>query len=310
MRLGPCHTIFSAVLLLILVLSASSAMADPKLELMRFQTDDKATLNALYYSPDRDSKSLFILIPGLFGGILGGGHDYKPLADELTAKGYAVMLLNMRTAANFPFATFDSAKDDIAAAIKTAKSRGIENIALFGTSLGGPRVAWYLANYDEPAVRVVGFLASIKSPYLEAQLRMDPPMRAKLDEFLQRCRDLVAQDRGGEPVKFDDWFPGRPLVLTAKSFLSFFGTLEDSNASTIKFTSKAVKCPALVIHGTADEIALRPNAEAIHESLTSAPKRDIIWVEGASHYLTPGWIAETYAKKIADWVSTNMPLTQ
>ena len=67
--------------------------------------------------------------------------------------------------------------------------------------------------------------------------------------------------------------------------------------------------PALVIHGTAGEMARRPNARAIYDRLTSAPKREIIWVEGASHYLTPGWIAETYAKRIAEWGSKNTPLT-
>jgi fermentation-respiration switch protein FrsA (DUF1100 family) len=63
----------------------------------------------------------------------------------------------------------------------------------------------------------------------------------------------------------------------------------------------------LAIHGTADEIALKPNAESIYDSLTAAPKRDLIWIEGAKHYLTPGWIAETYAKRITEWVGADMP---
>jgi hypothetical protein len=39
----------------------------------------------------------------------------------------------------------------------------------------------------------------------------------------------------------------------------------------------------------------------------AAPKRDLIWVGGAKHYLTPGWIAESYGSKIAQWVLANMP---
>jgi hypothetical protein len=38
-----------------------------------------------------------------------------------------------------------------------------------------------------------------------------------------------------------------------------------------------------------------------------ACKRDLIWIDGAKRYLTPGWIAETYAKRIAEWVAANMP---
>jgi fermentation-respiration switch protein FrsA (DUF1100 family) len=66
----------------------------------------------------------------------------------------------------------------------------------------------------------------------------------------------------------------------------------------------------VVIHGTKDEIALPPNATAIYDSLTAAPKREIVWVEGASHYLTPGPIAENYAKAVVDWVTRAVPPTQ
>lgn len=283
--------------------------AGPTLELLRFAAEDRVPLNALYYSPEAPAKSLVILVPGLSGPVLGSAHDYRPLAAKVTGGGYALLLLNMRSANTFANSTFEDSAKDIAAAVKHAKSIGITDIALFGTSLGGPRVTYYMANAPDPSVRVVGFLASIKSPYLEAQLRMDAENRARLDAFLQKCRAMVASGQGGEGVTFHDWFPNRPMTLTAKSFLSYFGTLEDSNASTVKFGSK-VTVPAVVIHGTKDEIALPPNGQAIYDSLTAAPKREIVWVEGAAHYMTPGWIAETYARIIAEWVAKNMPAPQ
>ena len=79
--------------------------------------------------------------------------------------------------------------------------------------------------------------------------------------------------------------------------------------STVKFGSQ-LTLPAAVIHGTKDEIALPPNATAIYDSLTAAPKRDIVWVEGASHYLTPGPIAASYAKAVVDWVTRAAPASQ
>jgi len=130
--------------------------------------------------------------------------------------------------------------------------------------------------------------------------------RASLDAVLAASRALLAAGKGGEIVGFE-MFPGRPQIMCAKSFIGFFGTLAESNASTVKFGA-AIDVPAAVIHGTKDEIALPPNAEAIHRSLTRSPARELIWVEGAGHYLTPGKIAEDYAAAIAAWLPKAMPV--
>jgi fermentation-respiration switch protein FrsA (DUF1100 family) len=62
-----------------------------------------------------------------------------------------------------------------------------------------------------------------------------------------------------------------------------------------------------VIHGDKDELALPPNAQKIYDSLTAAPQRDLVWVKGASHYLAPGPLAESYARLTTDWIVKNMP---
>jgi len=276
------------------------------LELVRFAADDGVDLDSLLFRPAQPTRRLLMLIPGLSGPVLGARHDYRPLAERLEQQGIALFLINMRSANTFWCSRFEDCASDIAGALRHAKGLGFDQIALFGTSLGGPRVAYTLSQIEEPAVRLAGFLASIKSPYLEAQLRMDPQTRERLDAFLQHCRDLVAAGRGHEGVTFLDWFPNRPMTMMARSFISYFGTLEESNASTIKFGAH-VKVPTLVIHGTADEIALGENAQAIYDSLTAAPHKDLIWVEGAVHYLRSGWIAETYAQRIAEWVGRHMP---
>jgi esterase/lipase len=276
------------------------------LEITRFSAEQGVDLDALLFRPTKPTRRLLMLIPGLSGPVLGGRHDYRPLAARLEEKGFALLLLNMRSANTFWYARFEDCATDIAGALAHVKDMGFTEIALFGTSLGGPRVMYTMAERPDLAVRVVGFLASIKSPYLEAQLRMDAPLRADLDACLQRCRDRVAAGRGHEGVTFLDWFPQRPITMMARSFISFFGAPDESNASTVKFGAH-IKVPAVVIHGTADEIALKENAIAIYDSLTAAPKRELIWVEGAVHYLRAGWIAETYARTIADWVDGNMP---
>jgi esterase/lipase len=289
----------------------SATTAAPLAEFLLYSTEDKLSLNALLFAPKSATKSIVILIPGMTGGFSGGGHDYRPMAERLSEKGYAFMVPNMRTAGlhGMLFARFDDYTKDVAAAVAAAKSRGMTDITLFGTSLGGPRAIHYWTRTKDPAVKAMGFLASIKSPYLEAQLRFDAARRADFDAFLARCRDLIKQGRGRDVVTYENWFPGRHITLSAMSFVDIFGTLEESNASTIKFGPQ-LTLPAVVIHGTKDEIALPPNGTAIYDSLTAAPKREIVWVEGASHYLAPGPIAENYAKAVADWVSRAVPASQ
>jgi pimeloyl-ACP methyl ester carboxylesterase len=94
---------------------------------------------------------------------------------------------------------------------------------------------------------------------------------------------------------------------SAKALISFFGAPSDPGTpSSIKYGPK-IKVPALVIHGDQDELALPPNAQKIYDSLTASPQRDLIWVKGASHYLTPGPLAESYARLSVDWLVRNFP---
>ncbi|MGA9940315.1 MAG: hypothetical protein WBP92_18860, partial [Candidatus Acidiferrales bacterium] len=245
---------------------------------------------------------------GTTGAALFPAHDYSPLAGALTDNGYAFLLSNMRASYNNAYAEYGDAVKDIAAFVAYAKSKGYARIALLGISLGGPRVAQYMAERADSAVKAVGFIASIPSPYLEFQVRSSEAEKRRLEGTLQHARELVAQGKGEQPVAYDDWFPGGVSVMgTAKALISFFGAPSDPSApSSVKYGPK-IKVPAAVIHGDKDELALPPNAQAIYDSLTASPQRDLIWVKGASHYLTPGPLAESYAKLTTDWVVKNVP---
>ena len=284
-----------------------SPAAAPRAEFLLFDTDDKITLNALLYLPERPTKSVVIYIPGMTGGF-SGINDYGPMAARLDEIGYALLVPNLRTAGlhGMLFARFEDYVTDIKATVALAKSRGLSEIALFGTSLGGPRIINYWRKTKDTAIKALGFVASIKSPYLEAQIRFDPAKKADFDAHLAKCRALVKEGRGREMLTYKDWFPGRDMDLAAHVYVDIFGTIEESDASTVKFGHE-VTIPAVVIHGTADDIALPPNGEAIYESLKNAPKRDLMWVEGGNHFLLRGPIAEGYAKAVAGWVGKNLP---
>jgi len=280
-----------------------------RLDLIRVEAEDQVALNGLLWEPQRDSDSVVILVPGgTTGAALYPAHDYSPLASALIESGYAFLLSNMRASYNNPYAEYGDAVKDIAAFVAYAKSKGYARIAVLGISLGGPRTAQYMAERNDAAVKAVGFIASIPSPYLEFQIRSSEAEKRRLEETLQHARELVAQGKGQQPVAYDDWFPGGVSVMgTAKSLLSFFGAPSDPGTpSSVKYGPK-IRVPALVIHGEKDELALPPNAQKIYDSLTESAQRDLVWVKGASHFLTPGPLAESYARLTTDWLVKNMP---
>jgi pimeloyl-ACP methyl ester carboxylesterase len=280
-----------------------------RLDLIFAEAEDKVALNGLLWEPQKAGDSLVVMVPGgTTGTALFPAHDYTPLAKGLTENGYAFLLGNMRASYNNAFAEYGDAVKDIAGFVAYAKSKGYARIAVLGISLGGPRMAQYMAERNDPAVKAVGFIASIPSPYLEFQVRSSDAEKQRLESTLRHARELIAQGKGEQSVEYANWFPrGVSIMGTAKMMISFFGAPSDPSApSSVKYGPQ-IKVPALVIHGDSDELALPPNAHKIYDSLTASPQRDLVWVKGASHYLTPGPLAESYAKLTVDWLVKNFP---
>lgn len=289
--------------------ATTAPQSHSRMELIVTNAEDKTPLQGLLWEPLTTGDSVVLMVPGgTTGAALFPAHDYSPLAQLLTARGYAFLLTNMRASYNNPYSEYGDAVKDIAGYVAYAKSRGYKRMAILGISLGGPRMAQYIAERNDPAVKAVGFIASIPSPYLEFQVRSNDADKQRLETALQNARDLVAQGKGQQGVEFANWFPGAVSIMgTAKWLLSFFGAPSDAGSpSSIKYGPQ-IKVPALVIHGDSDELALPPNAQKIYDSLTAAPQRDLEWVKGASHYLTPGPLAEAYARQTVDWLVKHFP---
>jgi esterase/lipase len=302
--------LLSAILVsvtIIVLFRFDSACAEAVLDVVSFRADDGVQLNAHYWRPrEKNSTSILVLVPGHIGSIMGTPHDYRPLAEKLSENGYAFLLPQLRSLNNWPYAIFDDVAADIGGAMTFAKAHSYTEAALFGTSLGGPRISFFMAKKSDPSIRAIGFINSILSPYLALQLSQSKLDRERFDWLLAKARNLIVRGRGDDLVEFRDYFPGQHMAMTARSFISFNGRDDESNASTIKFASQ-IRLPTLVIHGTVDPIALTANATGIYNSLTGATKRDLIWVEGAGHFLEHGQIAKTYAMQITRWLTNNMP---
>lgn len=277
-----------------------------------------ATLSGLLYSPKTPSKTGVILVPQGQGGFIDGLHDYNPLAQKLTDAGYYFMLSTMRTASGWTYERFESALPDVAAAVAMMKSRGIENIVLIGTSLGGPRIAYYAWKSKDPSLRALVFMSSITSPYLEGRARLSQEKLTAFDAFLEKARKLVRDGKVNEMVCFNyftatgDGFcepGGRGISMSAGSFLSMFGAPSDSDVNLTNYASQ-IKLPVGVIHSQNDEVSKRPVGQGIYDAFSQSPKREIVWLTEPtiSHYLATGLPANRYAEETTKWIVKNVPL--
>ena len=88
---------------------------------LRIPASDGVVLSALLFRPEVPTVKVFLLIPGLNGAVLGGFHDYRPLAKKLTSKGFSLLILNMRSSNSFATAKFEDCKIDIGAAVEWLK---------------------------------------------------------------------------------------------------------------------------------------------------------------------------------------------
>jgi uncharacterized repeat protein (TIGR04076 family) len=286
--------------------TAGRGAVSPLSELVMYGTEDLQFLHGLLWEPERPSKTLSVYIPGGPGGF-AGPVALNPIARILTDNGYALLAVNMRTAGMHGFlsARFEDCVQDIGAAVRFARERGYAEIILVGDSLGGCRSAYYWAKTKDPCVRGLVFVAAIQSPYLEAQLRWSAKEKAEYEAFLQGARELVKGGKGDQVLTFSSWHPNRPVTASALTFLNLFGRPDESDASIVKF-GPAVTVPALVLHGTQDNIALPENAKAVHESLTASPRRDLRWVDGG-HFLVPEPEAAKYAEVLVRWLLEAVP---
>jgi pimeloyl-ACP methyl ester carboxylesterase len=276
-----------------------------------------ATLSGLLYSPKRPGKTGVVLAPQGQGGFIDGLHDYNPLAQQLTDAGYYLLLANMRTASGWTYERFESALPDVGAAVKMLKSRGVESIILLGTSLGGPRIAYYAWKGNDPAIKALVFMSSITSPWGEGRVRLSKEKLASFDAFLESTRKLVRDGKGREMVCFNYFQAtgdghcdpgGSGTSMSAASFLSMFGSPKDSDVNFSNYGDK-IKVPVVVVHSRHDEVSHVEVAQGIYDAFPNSPKRELVWINEPtiSHYLSPGLAANRYAEEVTKWLVKNVP---
>ncbi len=261
---------------------------------------------ALLHHAPKPTRNLAIYVQaGFMGSPLTGRHDHRPLALALDDVGCSLLVLQSSAARRTQFMKFDTCVNDIRSGVNWAKTLNFENIVLIGVSMGNARVSYWNAVAPDPAVKAMVFMATVDSVYLGCGLRWTREERERQDTILQRCRDLIADDHGEDLISGE--LDNQLFPMTAEAYLSYFGQLDEMNASSLKY-AHTIKVPIIMIHGTEDVVCPPQGAQAVHDALSAAPQKELMWVRGAAHQLMMPGSSSVIAvsAKIADFVAKSL----
>lgn len=295
----------TGLMVLSLQVVPAGAGEPPLAELVAMSTSDGMLLHGLHYRPQAASATVVIHVPGGPGAFYSV-QDMAPVAAALTASGYHFLSTNTRTAGanGMMFARFEDYALDLEAAVRLAQKRGLSEIVLLGQSLGSSRAAYYLSKAPRPEVKALVLTAPIPSPYLEAQARWDEGERAAYAAFLAEQRSAVDSGRGRSLASYAWWGNERILEVSAATWVSLFGTPEESQASTVRY-APGIKLPVLVVYGTEDETVSPAVARQVLDAFAASPVRDLAAVEGANHVFIG--FEQQLARVVTEWLLRNVP---
>jgi pimeloyl-ACP methyl ester carboxylesterase len=251
-------------------------------------------------SEAKDSKKIIIHIHGMAGSTLLNEyyinmHEYYPengisfLAGE--NRGTGTITEFVRDSGDGmvgnAFEKFEDCIFDIQAWIDFAKSLGYEEIWLQGHSLGPSKIAYYISQKRDPAIKGLIFI----SPSDMIGLVHDSEGEKDHDIMLPEAKRLVSEGKGNSLIDHKLW--GGEL-LSANTYLNFF----DDGAKTAIFNYvndalgwnavNAIDIPVLALTGTKDDgiapVIDPPKAmEKLKEQLKSSPRVHTIVYENAEH---------------------------
>jgi pimeloyl-ACP methyl ester carboxylesterase len=238
------------------------------------------------------------------GSALTGRHDHRPLALALDDVGCSLLVLQSSAARRTQFMKFDTCVNDIRSGVNWAKALNFEEIVLIGVSMGSARVSYWNAVAPDPAVKAMVLIATLDSVYLGG-VRWTREERERQDAIMQSCRELIADGLGEQLIIGE--LESQPFPMTAEAYLSYFGQLQEMNASSLKY-AHAIEVPIIMIHGTEDVVCPPQGAQAVYDALSAAPHKELLWVRGGAHQLMmPGSSSvNVVSAKIAEFVAKGL----
>jgi fermentation-respiration switch protein FrsA (DUF1100 family) len=230
-----------------------------------FQTADRLTLKG-WYSPAADNKSAIILLHGHEGN----RWQMYETAKMLRRAGYGVLLYDARAMGESDGEATSIGyyeTEDLTAAVQFLRGQGVERLACLGQSQGGATILLAAAKLD--GVRCV-----------IAQSSYDTLLNA-IDR------------RYREYFHIPGWLGGALLVFFAERKLGV-----DAETISPLQEVKNLRCPLLIISGTADTRTLTADTQKL---FAAAPSPKV--VEGGGHEDLYAARPQDYERRVLDFLS-------
>jgi putative redox protein len=201
------------------------------------------------------------------------------LSQSLAARGLLTLRFDFayvgESSGKFEEITYSGEVDDLAAAYALVRSRQPGKTAIFGSSMGGTVALLFVA--QEPGVAA---LVTLAAPFHPENF----PTRILTPQQLRRWRER------GFGI-----YNGRRLNRTL---------LEDLEKIDVPGAARKVRCPALILHGDADEVVPVDEAYELHDCL-AGPKRLSI-LQGNDHRLSEPAAMQRALDEALDWLTEHV----
>jgi pimeloyl-ACP methyl ester carboxylesterase len=183
---------------------------------------------------------------------------------------------------------FDESPRDVAGWVGFAAGQAARGVVLVGHSLGALKVAYYLAQRQDP--RVVGLVAA-SPPTGAGQLDPEALAWAERQVATGRGEDLVPQPVRGRT------FSAQTYLNRARANVDVYGFHRPEPPVA------RIRCPLLALYGDAEpQVGTAADLETIRRNASAAPRVDLRVFPGADHLYT-GHEAEVAAALVA-WIAT------
>jgi uncharacterized protein len=140
---------------------------------------------------------------------------------------------------------------DLHEAMKVVRRR-VSDVSLIGSSFGGAVALLYAA--QDPAINAVATMAAVGRP----------------EGLFKRL---------GVAHRIKEWESAGELMIDGQNF--YYDLYEDALQHNVLKACRKIKCPALIVHGSQDQVVDPDDAIKIHKALSGEKKLEM--VTGADH---------------------------
>lgn len=247
-------------------------------EKVSFSTSSGKTLAGTLHHPlDQIRRGTVILCHGMDSN--RNSEKLIHLGRVLARRGIATLRFDFayvgESSEKFADITYSGEVEDLRAACSFMRDRYAGKIGVLGSSMGGTVALLFAA--EEPDIAALVAIAAPVHPEAFPRRILNP-------EQLQRWRE-----RGFT------FYNGQRLNLTL---------LEDLETINVLQAARKVACPALIIHGDADEVV--PVEEAHELNACLAGRKKLMIMKGTDHRLSDPVMMQQALTEVVDWLTEHV----